>query len=95
MGVIIAANSRVEKLALLLELREKPEGLQVVLRIGEEIRAFNASARMRMPRISFGAYSLQQQIAGRPCDRTVHPDVRGSTTANGCAPRLVRGGAMT
>jgi hypothetical protein len=32
-GVIGAANSRVEKLPLLLELREKLEGLQVVLRI--------------------------------------------------------------
>ena len=41
-GVIIAANSRVEKLPLLLELREKREGLQVLLRICKEVRAFNA-----------------------------------------------------
>src|SRR6267378_7555790 len=32
-GVIFAANSRAEKLPLLLELREKLEGLQVLLRI--------------------------------------------------------------
>lgn len=41
-GVIIAANSRVEKLAPLLELREKLEGLQVLLRICKGVRAFNA-----------------------------------------------------
>src|SRR3989442_3875928 len=41
-GVVIAANSRVDKLALLLELREKLEGLQVLLRICKEVRAFNA-----------------------------------------------------
>src|SRR5439155_16580108 len=41
--VIIAANSKVEKLALLLEIREKPEGLQVLLRIRKEVRAFLSS----------------------------------------------------
>jgi len=38
-GVVIAANSRAEKLPLLLELREKLEGLQVLLRICKEVRA--------------------------------------------------------
>jgi hypothetical protein len=41
-GVIIAANSRQGKIAPLLELREKLEGLQVLLRICKEVRAFNA-----------------------------------------------------
>jgi 23S rRNA-intervening sequence protein len=56
-GVIIAANSRVEKLAFLLELREKFEGLQVLLRIC----AFNGSglyvcreSRGRWPRRNGG-----------------------------------------
>ena len=53
MGVIIAANSRVEKLALLLELREKLEGLQVLLRICKEVRAFNA----------FGSYAYAANLA--------------------------------
>lgn len=38
--VIIRANSRVEKLSRLVELREKLEGLQVLLRIAKEVRAF-------------------------------------------------------
>lgn len=42
--MIIAANSRVEKLALLLELREKLEELQVLLRICKEVRAFSGAA---------------------------------------------------
>jgi hypothetical protein len=37
---IIRANSRVEKLPFLMELREKLEGLQVLLRIAKEVRAF-------------------------------------------------------
>jgi hypothetical protein len=41
-GVIIKANSTAEKLPLLLELREKLEGLQVLLRICKEVRAFNS-----------------------------------------------------
>ena len=52
-GVIIAANSRVEKLPLLLELREKLEGLQVLLRICKEVRAFNA----------FGSYAYAVNLA--------------------------------
>ena len=48
--VIIAANSKVEKLALLLELREKPEGLQVLLRIRKEVRAFLSSYGCGTPR---------------------------------------------
>ncbi len=51
-GVIIAANSRVEKLAPLLELREKLEGLQVLLRICKEVRAFNA----------FGSYAYAANL---------------------------------
>ena len=39
-GAIIAANSKVEKLPHLVDLREKLEGLQVLLRIAKEIRAF-------------------------------------------------------
>ena len=42
MGLIIKANSTVERLPLLLELREKLEGLQVLLRISKEVRAFNS-----------------------------------------------------
>ena len=38
--VIIRANSRREKLPVLYELRERLEGLQVLLRIGQEVRAF-------------------------------------------------------
>ncbi len=41
-GVIITANSKGEKLPLLLELRERLEGLQVLLRISKEVRAFNS-----------------------------------------------------
>ena len=37
---IIRANSRLEKLPHLVELREKLEGLQVLLRIAKEVRAF-------------------------------------------------------
>ena len=40
MGAIIAANSKVEKLPLLVELREKLVRLQVLLRIAKEVRAF-------------------------------------------------------
>ncbi len=43
-GVIIAANSSVEKLSLLLELRDRLEGAQVLLRISKEVRAFNSSS---------------------------------------------------
>jgi hypothetical protein len=37
---IIRANSNVEKLAFLVELREKREALQVLLRIAKELREF-------------------------------------------------------
>jgi hypothetical protein len=40
-GLIIKANSTVERLPLLLELRERLEGLKVLLRICKEVRAFN------------------------------------------------------
>ena len=39
-GAIISANSRAEKLPRLMQLREKLEGLQVLLRIAKEVRAF-------------------------------------------------------
>ena len=52
MGVIIAANSRVEKLPLLLELHEKLEGLQVLLRSCKEVRALNAFGSYAYARIS-------------------------------------------
>jgi hypothetical protein len=39
-GAIVTVNSKVEKLPLLLELRERLEGLQVLLRIAKEVRAF-------------------------------------------------------
>ena len=38
--VIIRANSRTDKLPVLYELRERLEGLQVLLRIGQEVQAF-------------------------------------------------------
>ncbi len=38
--LIIRANSRTDKLPMLYELRERLEGLQVLLRIGKEVRAF-------------------------------------------------------
>ncbi len=53
MGAIIAANSREEKLALLLELREKLEGLQVLLRICKEVRAFDAFGAASGSSVSF------------------------------------------
>ena len=40
-GLIIKANSTVERLALLLELREKLEGLKVLVRICKEVKAFH------------------------------------------------------
>jgi hypothetical protein len=39
--LIIKANSTLEKLGLLLELRERLEGWNVLLRICKEVRAFN------------------------------------------------------
>ena len=42
--VIIRANSRQEKLPVLYELRERLEGLLVLLRIGQEVRAFQHAA---------------------------------------------------
>ena len=53
-GVLIAANSKAEKLALLLELREKLEGLQVLLRISKEVRAF----------ASFTSYAYAANLTG-------------------------------
>jgi hypothetical protein len=41
-GAIISANSRAEKLLRLMQLREKLEGLQVLLRIAKEVRAFSS-----------------------------------------------------
>ena len=41
-GLIIKANSTAERLPLLLDLREKLEGLNVLLRISKEVRAFNS-----------------------------------------------------
>jgi hypothetical protein len=41
-GLIIKANSTVDRLPLLLDLRESIEGLQVLLRICKEVRAFNS-----------------------------------------------------
>jgi 23S rRNA-intervening sequence protein len=38
--VILRANSRREKVPVLYELRERLEGLLVLLRIGQEVRAF-------------------------------------------------------
>lgn len=38
--LIIRANSRREKLPVLYDLRERLEGLQVLLRIGQEVRTF-------------------------------------------------------
>ncbi|MBI4738701.1 four helix bundle protein [Candidatus Woesearchaeota archaeon] len=40
-GLIIKANSTVERLALLLELRERLEGLKVLVRICKEVKAFH------------------------------------------------------
>ena len=40
MTLIIRANLRREKLPVLYELRERLEGLQVLLRIGQEVQAF-------------------------------------------------------
>jgi hypothetical protein len=40
-GVIIRANSRVDRLPLLLELRERLEGLKVLIRICKEVKAFS------------------------------------------------------
>lgn len=42
--VIIRANSRREKLPVLEELRERLEALLVLLRIGQEVRAFQNAA---------------------------------------------------
>jgi len=41
-GLIIKANSTVEKLPALLELRQKLEALNVLLRISKEVRALNS-----------------------------------------------------
>jgi len=38
--LIIRANSRVDKLPVLHDLRERLEGFQVLLRIGKEVQAF-------------------------------------------------------
>ncbi len=53
-GVIITANSTVEKLPLLLELRDRLEGVQVLLRISKEVRAFN----------SFNSYACASNLVG-------------------------------
>ncbi len=53
-GVIITANSTVEKLSLLLELRDRLEGVQVLLRISKEVRAFN----------SFNSYAYASNLVG-------------------------------
>ena len=41
-GLITKANSTVERLPVLLDLREKLEGLNVLLRICKEVRVFNS-----------------------------------------------------
>lgn len=41
-GLIIKANSTFERVPLLFELRDRLEGLQVLLRICKEVRAFNS-----------------------------------------------------
>ena len=40
-GLIIKANSTVERLPVLLELRERLEGLMVLIRICKEVKAFS------------------------------------------------------
>jgi hypothetical protein len=40
-GLIIKANSTVERLPVLLDLRERLEGLKVAMRIGKEVQAFS------------------------------------------------------
>jgi len=40
-GLIIKANSTVERLTSLLELRERLEGLMVLVRISKEVKAFS------------------------------------------------------
>ena len=40
MTLIIRANSRTDKLPVLYDLRERLEGLQVLLRIGQGVQAF-------------------------------------------------------
>ncbi len=40
-GLIIKANSMAERLPLLLELRERLEGLKALIRICKEVKAFN------------------------------------------------------
>jgi len=51
-GLIIKANSTVERLAILFELRERLEGLQVLLRICKEVKAFN----------SFNSYAFASNV---------------------------------
>jgi hypothetical protein len=51
--VIIRANSRRDKLPVLSELRERLEGLLVLLRIGQEVRAFQ----------NFTAYGRAAELA--------------------------------
>jgi len=41
-GLIIKANSTAERLPLLLELREKLEGLKVLIRICKEVKTFHS-----------------------------------------------------
>ena len=55
-GAIIAANSRVEKLPHLVELCAQLEGLQVLLRIAKEVRAF----------ASFDSYEEQEEYPQCP-----------------------------
>ena len=40
-GLIIKANSTAERISILFELRERLEGLQVLLRVGNEVRALD------------------------------------------------------
>jgi hypothetical protein len=60
-GVTLAANSKGEKLPPLLELREKLEGLQVLLRISKEVRAFNSFNSYAFPANERGRGSVRPQ----------------------------------
>ena len=68
--VIIRANSRRDKLPVLSDLRERVEGLQVLLRIGKEVRAFQ--------RFESYAHAAELVVAlGRPSISTVSGNFSG------------------
>jgi len=95
-GVTIAANFQGGKARASARAAREARRLQVVLRICKEVRAFNG----------FSSYAYSANLVRRLLPATTDSsvdlataqcigDVRGPTTASGCAPRLVRGGAMT